>query len=325
MRVHSHSTGRRRRAISRVAAALTLAVLLLLALAPAVAIARAGGGQSSGGGSGGGSSSGGFSSGGSSSGSRSSGGSSPGTFGADDVMIIVGITVLVVGSIAVVFVWQWRSGSKTTSEVTGMEEISKFLPPEAMEQIMGGERFAIIRADDPDFNEEMFYGRVNEMFIAIQYAWMDRNMEPARRFLSDQQFSVLDQGVRGLVRDGQINKLENIHIDQMLPITIEQQGDYDVVKLLIAASAIDYTVDERTGKIVNPGTMGDGKTPKQFQEYWTLTRKVGAHSKVDSTINKCPNCGAPVTDGNYVKCAYCGMQMNDPALDWVLMRIEQVT
>jgi ribosomal protein L32 len=53
-------------------------------------------------------------------------------------------------------------------------------------------------------------------------------------------------------------------------------------------------------------------------------RKSGAQSKIDSSIQKCPNCGAPVTDGNYVKCAYCGAQMNDPTLDWVLMRIEQV-
>jgi ribosomal protein L32 len=53
-------------------------------------------------------------------------------------------------------------------------------------------------------------------------------------------------------------------------------------------------------------------------------RKSGAKTKADASIQKCPNCGAPVTDGNYVKCAYCGVQMNDPTLDWVLMRIEQV-
>jgi hypothetical protein len=62
---------------------------------------------------------------------------------------------------------------------------------------------------------------------------------------------------------------------------------------------------------------------KTFDEYWTLVRKAGAQTKLDATIHKCPNCGGPVTDGNYVKCAYCGTMMNDPALDWVLLRIEQ--
>jgi len=163
------------------------------------------------------------------------------------------------------------------------------------------------------------------MFVAIQYAWMARNLEPVRRFLSDQQFVVLDNSVKNdYVAKGQINKLDNIHVDNMQPVEITRVGDYDSVKMLVTATCIDYTVDERSGEIVNPAELGDGKTPRTFQEYWTFMRKSGAQSKVDASIQKCPNCGAPVTDGNYVKCAYCGVQMNDPTLDWVLMRIEQV-
>jgi predicted lipid-binding transport protein (Tim44 family) len=184
--------------------------------------------------------------------------------------------------------------------------------------------FSAIMAHDPAFNEQMFFGRVNEMFMAIQNAWMGKNMEPARRFLSDQQFDVLSNGVAEYVKNGTVNKLDGMHIDRIDPVEVTSQADYDTIKVLITATCIDYTVDERTGQLVNPAELGDGKTPSTFQEYWTFVRKVGATSKFDSTIKKCPNCGAPVTDGNYVKCAYCGTQMNDPALDWVLLRIEQV-
>ena len=148
-------------------------------------------------------------------------------------------------------------------------------------------------------------------------------MEPARRFLSEQQFQVLADGVGEYVRNGQINKLDSIHIDKIEPVSVSREGESDYVKTLITATVIDYTIDERTQQIVNPGVLGDGKTPKTFQEYWTLVRRVGAQTKADASIRKCPNCGAPVTDGNYVKCAYCGTMMNDPALDWVLLRIEQ--
>ena len=108
------------------------------------------------------------------------------------------------------------------------------------------------------------------MFLAIQKAWEARNMEPARRFLAEQQFQVLADGVGEYVRNGQINKLDSIHIDRVEPVSVTREGDSDYVKVLITASVIDYTVDERTGQLVNPDVLGDGKTVKTFDEYWTL-------------------------------------------------------
>jgi hypothetical protein len=105
---------------------------------------------------------------------------------------------------------------------------------------------------------------------------------------------------------------------------VSTEGDFDSIKLAITAKCIDYTIDERTKEIVNPRELGDGKTAREFMEYWTLIRKKGALSKPEQSVQKCPNCGAPITDGNYVKCAYCGFMMNDATLDWVLTRIEQV-
>ena len=62
------------------------------------------------------------------------------------------------------------------------------IDPPTMARLVG---FDSIVANDPNFNPDTFYGRVNEMFMAIQNAWMGKNMEPARRFLSDQQFAVM--------------------------------------------------------------------------------------------------------------------------------------
>ena len=85
---------------------------------------------------------------------------------------------------------------------------------------------------------------------------------------------------------------------------------------------IDYTIDERTGQIVNPGVLGDGNTVKTFDEYWTLVRKVGAGPSPTR-----PSRSAELRRSGHrrqlLKCAYCGTMMNDPALDWVLLRIEQ--
>ena len=307
----------------KILAVLAVVFLVVALLIPTVVFARAGGGHVGGSSSSGGSKSSGSSSGGSSRGSSggssipfvggsSSGGSSGGCCGT--IVIIVVILAVVVYVII-----KGKSGGGGSGGAT-LADISAAIP-----EVEQGDLFAEIKAADPNFNEQMFFGRVNEMFVAIQYAWMARNLEPVRRFLADQQFTVLNNSVQtDYVQKGQINKLDNVHITQMSPVEVVKMGEYDSVKMLIEAACIDYTVDERTGEIVNPGELGDGKTATTFQEYWTFMRKAGVQSKMDASIQKCPNCGGPVTDGNYVKCSYCGVQLNDPTLDWVLMRIEQV-
>jgi hypothetical protein len=301
----------------RALVAIGVAVAAAACLAPALALARAGGGQV------GGFSGGGFSGGGLSGGGFGGGflggliGGSAGSGGGSWVFII--IVVLVIWFVVIPAIRKSQGGSGAgMAGIPGPGTPGGVLPP------MPGDPYAPIRASDPDFSDELFLGRVNEMFIAIQYAWMARDMEPVRRFLADQQFTVLQNGVKEYVLNGTTNMLGNVHITEMHPVEVTREGDFDSVKLLITAICIDYTINEATKEIVNPAELGDGKTPREFQEYWTFMRKSGAKTKADASIQKCPNCGAPVTDGNYVKCAYCGVQMNDPTLDWVLMRIEQV-
>ena len=295
--------------MSRETAAKLLSVLLAAALAlallaPAGAFARAGGGHVGSPGRSGGSS------------SRGSGG---GLSGGVPIPIPIGgggggsfgTIVLILVVVGIVLYVRSRNGG------SGAGTAAPPVPPQTTS-------LDALKSTDPDFGEQGFYGRVNEMFIAVQHAWQARDMEPARRFLADQQFDVLQGGVQEYVRNGRLNKLDGLHVDRIEPVSVTAEGGYDYVRVLVTATVIDYTVDERTGELVNPGVLGDGKTPKTFQEYWTLVRKQGAQTKAEATIRKCPNCGAPVTDGNYVKCAYCGTQMNDPSLDWVLLRIEQV-
>ena len=308
-----------RRRIATLAAIVLIALLVVALFAPTMALARAGGGHTSNpgrsGGFSGGSSGGGFSGGGALAGlalgsALNNGGSGGGCCTFIFIVIIIVIAYVVITR----FLGSKGGGPDLSAMMSQMNGQATTSGPVGFEQL---------KADDPNFSEQAFYGRVNEMFLAVQKAWEARDMEPARRFLSEQQFQVLADGVGEYVRNGQINKLDSIHIDRIQPVSVTREGDSDYVKTLITATVIDYTVDERTGQIVNPGVLGDGKTPKTFDEYWTLVRKIGAQTKADATIAKCPNCGGPVTDGNYVRCAYCGTMMNDPALDWVLLRIEQ--
>ncbi|MDO8964611.1 MAG: Tim44 domain-containing protein [Coriobacteriia bacterium] len=304
-------TGKHRAARRRTYAAIAVAVAIALFLIPLVAFARAGGGQvgggSSGGGFSGGSGSSGFSS---SSRGYSSGGSGSPFDNPVTGALIIGISVvtaLIVGLVVVKVARAMRNDVPA--------------PPAAMPAAAVAE----LTSTDPEFTEQAFRARVTEMFMAIQNAWMARDLEPARRFLADAQFNILNASVQtDYIAAGHINKLDALRLIDMWPVAVTREGGYDSVTMLIEASVIDYTVDERTGEIVNPAELGDGTTPTTFREYWTFMRGSGAVSRAGATIASCPNCGAAVSTEDYVKCAYCAASMNDPTLDWVLVRIEQI-
>ena len=108
-------------------------------------------------------------------------------------------------------------------------------------------------------------------------------------------------------------------------------GTFAVIGLGVLAAVVLSLRKARSDKVQMEQALADvrrletaGTRPGTSTEKWTLVRESGARATSDEPLRKCPNCGAPVTDGNYVKCAYCSVQLNDPTLDWVLMRIEQV-
>jgi len=249
------------------------------------------------------------------------------TYGSLDEMppyvraIFIGVLVLVPLIIAITAWAVFRQRKVDTATVESMLEGVRGIVESA--EVPAGDPFAQILADDPGFNEELFKGRVNEMFIAIKYAWSARDMKPVRRFLSDEQFRAADIKVQAdYVAKGRINRLEDIMITRIAPVEVERQGSFDSVKVMIEGTVTPSTVDENTGKLINERILGDGTTQRRFKEAWTFLRKTGVRSKSDATIRKCPNCGAPVSGGDYEDCAYCAAKLNDPSLDWVVVHIE---
>ena len=57
----------------------------------------------------------------------------------------------------------------------------------------------------------------------------------------------------------------------MEPAEVWQESGRDFIAVLFTASLLDYTVDDRTGKVVD----GDRLNPVKLQEFWTFTRDIG--------------------------------------------------
>ncbi|MRR30985.1 Tim44 domain-containing protein [bacterium] len=128
-----------------------------------------------------------------------------------------------------------------------------------------------IRQMDPSFDENRFSDTVMDIFFRIQGAWMNRDLAPLSTLLTEEMKQTLQEDVDRLLRDRQVNRLENIAVRKVEIAEVWQESGQDYVTALIHANLLDYTTDDATGAVVS----GSKTEPVKFEEYWTFTRSVG--------------------------------------------------
>lgn len=177
--------------------------------------------------------------------------------------------------------------------------------------------FAIIREGDPHFDTEAFYDHVREMFIEIHTAAARRDLRVVAGFIEPDLLTKVEAHMRGetgaprILHDGELQPL------RIGAMSIDRREGYDIVHVLIQAKGPTDVADDI---VENPDAEGLEQVVR-FREYWTLVRSVGAVSRIDWSIHKCPNCGGPINTDDRATCSYCGVRMADPAYDWVVRKI----
>jgi predicted lipid-binding transport protein (Tim44 family) len=176
-----------------------------------------------------------------------------------------------------------------------------------------------IAAADPAFDGQRFLDRVRHAFFTLQKAWETRDLGPARPFMGRGLYLGWLTQVRQLVALHKVNRMEDVAITNLEFAAANHGRRYDHVTVRIDASAADYEVDERDGRVI----FGDrGQRP--FTEYWTFERTTGTSTPAKGLLDQtCPNCGAPAEINEVGECAYCRAAITSGRYDWVLARIYQ--
>lgn len=128
-----------------------------------------------------------------------------------------------------------------------------------------------IRQMDHSFDERAFKDQVMDIFFKVQGGWMNRDMAALSPLLSDEMRGIFQEDVNRLLRDKQVNRLENIAVRNVEITEAWQEAGQDYITTLIYANLLDYTTDDSTGAVV----AGSKTEPVKFEEYWTFTRPVG--------------------------------------------------
>jgi predicted lipid-binding transport protein (Tim44 family) len=133
---------------------------------------------------------------------------------------------------------------------------------------------AQIRQMDLSFDEKRFKDLAMDTFFNIQGAWMNRDLSPVAASLTDEMKRIFQSDLDQLLRDKQMNRLENIAVRNVELTEAWQEVGQDYITTLIYANLLDYTTEEATGAVV----VGSKTEPIKFEEFWTFTRPVGNSS-----------------------------------------------
>ncbi len=278
----------------------------------ASALARPGGGGSYHGGGGGGGGGGGFGGGGGGGGFHVGGGGvgGGGTIGGPGLFFFVLIAIVVI----VVFIVQ---AQKQRREAEGDERPYEAPPPV--------DPLSVLRARDPGLTEESVVDHVRQMADMLRTAWCAGDMRPARPFVSDGVFSRFQVQLGLMQGENRRNVMGDARVVSVVIETAENADPLDVVHVRLAGEARDTEV---------PSTATDeqiraalSRAPVEgYSEIWSISRCSGAQSKPAGyqVGRACPSCGAPLTEGESIKCRYCGSLICSGEHDWVLAEITQV-
>jgi predicted lipid-binding transport protein (Tim44 family) len=210
-----------------------------------------------GGGGGGGRSGGGFRS---SSSSRSSSGSSGA--GGDDAGAVFAVVFLIVFILFFIFIIRSQKGRKSENLdfVYDRKEVAR--KAEKTEKLL-----SFISQQDQSLSPETLRTLAQSTFLKLQECWQARDYTPAKALLMQALFAQQQGQVLGLVRNHEINRLEDLKVEKvdLVHVRYTEKKDQREFTALITASARDTYVDDRTGKFLR----GDDK-PARFQEFWTF-------------------------------------------------------
>lgn len=176
---------------------------------------------------------------------------------------------------------------------------------------------------DPTFSEAQFKEKLANLFVQFQNGWQDKDLEPLRPYMSDAYFAQMDRQLDAYRKNNRTKMIERIAVLGVELSGWKQENGSDVMIARLNTRFTTYTVDDRTGNLLN-----GSKTAEKFMDYeWQLIRTSGKTTVQGGgvTVQNCPNCGATVNINQTAKCEYCGSIITVDAYDWVVNGIKAIS
>jgi predicted lipid-binding transport protein (Tim44 family) len=129
-----------------------------------------------------------------------------------------------------------------------------------------------VRRADRAFDQQALVETAATAFEQVQHAWAARDAGPIAALLTPDMQASFWRECDQMAGRGRRNRVDGVSVDDTEVVQTWQENGLDWATVRVEATVLDYTVDERTGQIVE----GDASAPTPVAEIWTFTRPVWA-------------------------------------------------
>ena len=123
---------------------------------------------------------------------------------------------------------------------------------------------------DSSWNLNKIKSRVEIAFFKIQEAWMARDQDIAKDYMSQRLYLKHKAQTDQMIRENKKNILENINLTKAQVVSVADYKDdsKDQVWVHISGEMIDYIINTDTGNLIS----GEKNKTESFTELWSFTK-----------------------------------------------------
>ncbi len=163
----------------------------------------------------------------------------------------------------------------------------------------------------PNFNESQFLQQGYKIFLDVEDAWMNFNLEKVRNSITDEMFNMYESQLTSMEVKGEQNIMSDFVLKDCGIIDAIKQNDNIEIKTRYIIEFYDYIIDKSTNKVLR------GNKLRKLRMYYDMTFIM---SSTQQKIDKCPNCGAPIEVNSAGVCEYCGSKVVGENANWVMSK-----
>lgn len=169
---------------------------------------------------------------------------------------------------------------------------------------------------DPDFNEELFITKVNNIFVKLYTGIMLNDLEKVKHFLSNHLYQKYANLLEELNKNNERQMYDELNVKETYIESIEILKDKISIKVKLISRYMDYVINKDTLEFIR----GNNYHRIKIVNYLTFTKKL--LTKELKVSRKCLSCGASLDLNNSGKCVFCGNIFPLENYDYILDNID---